>query len=585
MPAAHYADGLAQAAQIQPRNAAGQPSANGRIGVVAIGMSNSANTFDKLDELLTGLCASNVVLVNAAQGMMDAAIWADPNSSAWGTALQRVASAGLTSNQVQVVLNYHAVAHIQTPPQPWPKTPQDLQAFSEGIAGNILAKFPQTRITFWGTREYGGYSTSQNNPEPYAYRSGFGVKWMIEKQISGHADLNFDPGRGPVKAAWMAWGPYTWADGMSPRADGLIWECRDFASDGTHPRHRGRAKLAGPWAALLRTSPLTAPWFNPPGNLSPLVTLAFPQGNSTLTSDRPIALEAHAQDDDGAVQRVKFRVGGALLGEDANAPWSQLWQPPGAGDYSLSAVAYDNLGLARTSAAVVVKILAPTNLDSTTLASDSFESTDFLGGGGWNQSAWIIAGSPWTTNNGMASDGEWHAVLPSAATLSRSLNLPTPDTARLEFAWRGALPAGTALVVEVNDGSWRPAFNSGSITQLSFQAVPLPLEAYAAASNFGVRFRVTGSGGQAALDDIKINSVSTTTNAASLQLKAARLGPQGFGFSWSGQASGTYLIHQSSDLTEWQLLHETTTEDDGALAWLDLARTPHRFFRVERLSP
>ena len=72
------------------------------------------------------------------------------------------------------------------------------------------------------------------NPEPYAYESGFAVKWMVANQIAGDS-LNFDPGQGPVEAPWLSWGPYLWADGMEPRSDGLAWPCEYFQSDGTHP--------------------------------------------------------------------------------------------------------------------------------------------------------------------------------------------------------------------------------------------------------------------------------------------------------------------------------------------------------------
>jgi hypothetical protein len=236
IPPAHLADGLAQAAHIQPRDGNGQPDPQGKIGVGALGMSNAQNPFAKLAEMMSDLYASNVVFVNAAQGGQDAAVWANRSSGAWSNALQMIANAGLTPRQVQVVLNYHAVAHLHTPAQPWPGTPQDLQAFCEAIAGPMHTTFPQARLAFWATREYGGYSTSLNNPEPYAYRSGFGIKWMIEKQINGHPDLNFDASRGPVKAPWMAWGTYTWADGLSPRADGL-------AAGSRH--HHGRRRRAG----------------------------------------------------------------------------------------------------------------------------------------------------------------------------------------------------------------------------------------------------------------------------------------------------------------------------------------------------
>ena len=40
---------------------------------------------------------------------------------------------------------------------------------------------------------------------------------------------------GPVRSPWIAWGPYLWADGTTPRSDGLFYECSDLDDDGIHP--------------------------------------------------------------------------------------------------------------------------------------------------------------------------------------------------------------------------------------------------------------------------------------------------------------------------------------------------------------
>jgi hypothetical protein len=40
------------------------------------------------------------------------------------------------------------------------------------------------------------------------------VKWLIADQIAGNPELNYDPAKGRVRAAWLAWGPYIWADGV-----------------------------------------------------------------------------------------------------------------------------------------------------------------------------------------------------------------------------------------------------------------------------------------------------------------------------------------------------------------------------------
>ena len=82
------------------------------------------------------------------------------------------------------------------------------------------------------------------NPEPYAFESGFAVKWLIEQQIKGDPELNFDPAKGEVKAPWLSWGPYLWTKGDTSRTDGFYFVESDFrAEDGTHPSRTGQEKV------------------------------------------------------------------------------------------------------------------------------------------------------------------------------------------------------------------------------------------------------------------------------------------------------------------------------------------------------
>jgi lysophospholipase L1-like esterase len=69
---------------------------------------------------------------------------------------------------------------------------------------------------------------------------------VIGDQIGGSAALRYQ-GAGAA-APWVAWGPYLWADGLTPRTDGLTWACSELQNDGTHPSDSGRQKVA---AALL----------------------------------------------------------------------------------------------------------------------------------------------------------------------------------------------------------------------------------------------------------------------------------------------------------------------------------------------
>jgi hypothetical protein len=54
---------------------------------------------------------------------------------------------------------------------------------------------------------------------------------------------------------------------MIRRSDGLIWECADFQTDGTHPSPSERSKVANMLLNFFRTEPAAQVWYrgNPAG--------------------------------------------------------------------------------------------------------------------------------------------------------------------------------------------------------------------------------------------------------------------------------------------------------------------------------
>jgi hypothetical protein len=263
-PAAHAAAGAAFAAAVLPRLPDGSPAAPGdpagRVVLASLGMSNATQEFSTFVPVSHGdvLRRARTTVVDAAQGGINAALMADANHPYWNFVSGRLAAAGVTELQVQAV--WLKNAHAQ-PTLPFPAHALALKSDLAAIVRNAKAKFPNLRLAYLSSRAYGGYATGALNPEPYAYESGFAVKWLIEDQLAGDPGLNFDPSAGPVSAPWIGWGPYLWADGLNARSDGLFYECRDFAADGVHPDVLGRFKVAGMLDAFFRNAPTTAPWY------------------------------------------------------------------------------------------------------------------------------------------------------------------------------------------------------------------------------------------------------------------------------------------------------------------------------------
>jgi hypothetical protein len=267
IPAEHEAIGLENASQIEPLGADGNPEPDGSIAVMSIGVSNTNQEFEDFMTIVEGRTAPSIVLVNAAQPGEPIVRWADPQGGAWAEADRALTNAGVTPDQVQA-------AWVKVPEriQTWDDLepfPVDAETYRDQLVEVLrIAKdrYPNLRIAYLSSRIYGGYSTSaMPSPEPLAYENGFGVKWAIEQQIDGSSELNADTEAGPVVAPWIAWGPYLWADGTTPRSDGLTWECSDLKRDGTHPSQSGIRKVGVMLAEHFLSSPTAVGWFTSTG--------------------------------------------------------------------------------------------------------------------------------------------------------------------------------------------------------------------------------------------------------------------------------------------------------------------------------
>jgi hypothetical protein len=197
--------------------------------------------------------------IDCAQGGQTAALIRNPDAPYWANVAQRLRAAGSAPLQAQVVWLKEANAG---PHGDFPTTAGQLRDDLAAVARVIHQKLPNVRICYLTSRIYAGYATTALNPEPYAYESGFAVKWLIDSQISGVDSLDFEPDQDPIQAPWLTWGPYLWADGLTPRSDGLTWACDAFAeNDGTHPSAIGRGIVADSLLAFFKRDETAIPWF------------------------------------------------------------------------------------------------------------------------------------------------------------------------------------------------------------------------------------------------------------------------------------------------------------------------------------
>ena len=296
-PDAHRMAHLQESQKIRPLDANGVPSDDGKIGLITIGFSNTSMESEDFKRAADSdpNKSSYVNIVNGSIGGRSAVMWAwdgadvlpkaeqerletqmdllhmpksnrksavNTSKDTWPTLANRIEAAGLSAKQVQACW----LKHVEANPTPLGAFPAHARALQADIASILnIAKYhyPNLRIVYLSSRTFGGWSgRASGSPEPYAYESGFGTRWVVQSQINGESQLNSDPARGEVKAPLVLWGPYIWAQGDSPRKlDGLTWTQNDVRPDQLHPNEVGMKKTTALLLNFFKTNEGTSTWF------------------------------------------------------------------------------------------------------------------------------------------------------------------------------------------------------------------------------------------------------------------------------------------------------------------------------------
>jgi hypothetical protein len=308
-PEAHRAAHSKESGKIVPRDANGEPASDGKIGFITIGFSNpniESEDFKRTADA-DAQKSPSVVIVNGCIGGRSAVMWAWDGAAilpeaeqkrldaemdllhmpkgirksspgmekdTWPTLAKRIGSAGLSAKQVQVAW----LKQVEANPKPLGEFPAHARALQADITSMLaIARhhYPNLRVVYLSSRTFGGWSGRESgSPEPYAYESGFGTRWIVQSQIRGDALLNFDPARDEVKAPLVLWGPYLWAQGNSPRKlDGLTWTQNDVRADQLHPNENGIRKTTALLLNFFKTNEGAARWFLKPGETAKVMPL------------------------------------------------------------------------------------------------------------------------------------------------------------------------------------------------------------------------------------------------------------------------------------------------------------------------
>ncbi len=142
------------------------------------------------------------------------------------------------------------------------------------------------------------------------------------------------------------------------------------------------------------------------GPQRPTVAITSPANNATVSTN--FTITATATDSDSTVTNVYFYNGSSLLGSDSSSPYTYAWSAAPLGAHALKAVAWDNTGLAGTSAVVNVTVTAP----SAVTATETFDSyangmviTNIGGGGVWTSGTNTVLSTGGVNGSGGISFG------------------------------------------------------------------------------------------------------------------------------------------------------------------------------------
>ncbi len=116
------------------------------------------------------------------------------------------------------------------------------------------------------------------------------------------------------------------------------------------------------------------------GNVPPTVNLTAPSSGASFTAPANITLNATASDSDGTINRVEFYQGATLIGTTTtatNGVYSFAWNNVAAGNYTLTARAYDNANAPTTSNSVAVTVNSVGGGGSNGLRGEYYDNIDF----------------------------------------------------------------------------------------------------------------------------------------------------------------------------------------------------------------
>ena len=283
--------------QVQPLDLQGRSDPRGKIVIAGIGASVCRQIFAELEKQIPAQDSLNpsVVVVNCAAGGQDVNKIADPSQRYWKQAEKALVARGVSAPQVQVV--WYQSDDLRDQRDDFPGRPQRLKDQFAGQLRLLREHFPNVRLCYFSARHTTAFmpdkAAKAKHGEPRPYHNGWAVKWLIEEQTAGRADLRFE-GEDAV-APLAAWATYFWTDGDKPRPDGYHWTRDDVVADGVHLSESGRKRVARELLDFWRNDPFARTWFAPGAKAILSAVSASTLANTQAETKPPVATPARQE--------------------------------------------------------------------------------------------------------------------------------------------------------------------------------------------------------------------------------------------------------------------------------------------------
>lgn len=236
---------------IRPMDSVGLFSKSGKIVILEIGASNPFKLFEEIKN--AGLAdinfGKNLVYINGGTGGKDLPDVIDITASYW-VHLQKLLDSNLvTAAQVQVIF---CIEDDMTNFDTTINRAYQLRDKYIEMLVTIRIKYPNCKLMLIGDRGYNDYATLPKFSEPKGYLNGWAVKFLIEDYIDGLLP----------QYPLLNWMDYYWANGETPRWDGLDYFMTDFlAPDYVHYTEEKAAELGAMTHARLKADQGCLFWY------------------------------------------------------------------------------------------------------------------------------------------------------------------------------------------------------------------------------------------------------------------------------------------------------------------------------------